>query len=162
MSWSSDSMHLGNTHFISPMLAMGHEYAPCNWNSIISLVVIYGLAGASAWSPAGPPPCCSTIRHPRGHAHHSCDRESPGWTAAHRHATTKVDMDWWRPLTTQRTSVLNARDLKLCWWSWEMSFGVAIEKCACSTVARWSVPSEAKWMRSSVLPRASTIKECCI
>jgi len=40
-------------------------------------------------------------------------------------------------------------------WSKERTSGVAIEKSFFSTVARWSGPSEAKSMRSSVLPRAT-------
>ena len=38
----------------------------------------------------GPPPCCSSTRRPRGRTRHGCPRESPGRTAAHRHATTQL------------------------------------------------------------------------
>jgi hypothetical protein len=49
---------------------------------------------------------------------------------------------------------MRMRDLKLCFSRRESTSGVAIENSVFSTVERWSGPSEAKSMRSSVLPRA--------
>jgi hypothetical protein len=49
---------------------------------------------------------------------------------------------------------IRTRDLKVVLARRERTSGVAIEKSVFSTVARWSGPSQAKSMRSSVLSRA--------
>ena len=78
----------GDTHLISPMLTIGHEVRTLQLEQ--HALTSRDLCTSLAHPLAGPPPCCSSTRRPRGRARHGCPRESPGRTAAHRHATTQV------------------------------------------------------------------------